>query len=83
MCALVNFFRCWNLVPITYLSNGVDALFNKEADFIARLIRKREHCLAISFNLSFHYIDDNLSLNNYSFRGFVSSHPTRRILQTL
>ena len=35
-----------------------------KADFIADLIRKKEYRLARSFNISFRYIDDALSLNN-------------------
>ena len=41
----------------------LDGLFlhSYEANFMADLIRKREHLLASSFNLSFCYIDDVLS----------------------
>ena len=38
------------------------------ADFIADLLRKKEHHLARSFYLSFRYKDDVLSLKNPSFR---------------
>ena len=36
-----------------------------EADFIADLIRKEEHCLARSFNLSFHYTDAGFSMTSF------------------
>ena len=42
-----------------------------EADFIADLIRMKEHRLARSFNLSFRYIDNVLSLNNPSFGDLI------------
>ena len=46
-------------------------LFSYEADFIQRLLRKNEKKLARSFNFTFRYIDDVLSLNNSRFGDFV------------
>ena len=42
-----------------------------EADFIADLIQRKEHHLARSFDLSFHYIDNVLSFNNPSLRDLM------------
>ena len=42
-------------------------LHSYDADFIADLIRKKEYRLARSFNLSFRYIDDVLSLTSPNF----------------
>ena len=39
-------------------------LYYYEADFIQELLRKKNKKLAISFNFTFRYIDDVLSLNN-------------------
>ena len=46
-------------------------LHSYEVDFIADLIRKKEHRLDRSFNLSFRYIDDVLSLNNPSLGDLI------------
>ena len=46
-------------------------LYSYEADFIQGLLKKNEKKLAQSFNFSFHYIDDVLSLNNSRFGDFV------------
>ena len=40
-------------------------LYSYEADFIHGLLKKNEKKLARSFNFTFRYIDDVLSLNNY------------------
>ena len=45
-------------------------LYSYEADFIQGLLKKNEK-LARSFNFTFHYIYDVLSLNNYRFVDFV------------
>ena len=42
-----------------------------EADFIQGLLKKNEKRLARSFNFTFRYIDDVLSLNNSRFGDFV------------
>jgi hypothetical protein len=42
-----------------------------EADFIKRLLKKNEKKLARSYNFTFRYIDDVLSLNNSMFGDFV------------
>jgi len=44
-----------------------------EAEFVQELLRKKEKKLAQSFNFTFHYIDDVLSLNNKQFSKFL--HP--------
>jgi hypothetical protein len=46
-------------------------LYSYEADFIQGLLKKNEKKLARSFNFTFHYIDDVLSLNNSRFGDFV------------
>ena len=42
-------------------------LYSYEADFIQGLLKKNKKTLARSFNSTFRYIDDVLSLNNSSF----------------
>ena len=46
-------------------------LYSYEADFIQRLLSKNEKKLDRSFNFTFRYIDDVLSLNNSRFGDFV------------
>ena len=46
-------------------------LYSYEADFIYGLLKKNEKKLARSFNLTFCYTDDVLSLNNSRFGDFV------------
>ena len=46
-------------------------LNSHEADFIDELLKKNEKKLARSFNFTFRYIDDVLSLNNSRFGDFV------------
>jgi hypothetical protein len=46
-------------------------LYSYEADFIQGLLKKNEKKLARSFNFTFHYIDDVLSLSNSRFGDFV------------
>jgi hypothetical protein len=46
-------------------------LYSYEADFIQGLLKKNGKKLARSFNFTFRYIDDVLSLNNYRFGDFV------------
>ena len=46
-------------------------LYSYEADFIQELLKKNEKKLARSFNFTFRYIDDILSLNNSRFGDFV------------
>jgi hypothetical protein len=45
--------------------------YSYEADFIQGLLNKNERKLARSFNFTFRYIDDVLSLNNPRFGDFV------------
>ena len=46
-------------------------LYSYEADFIQGILKKNEKKLAWSFNFTFRYIDDVLSLNNFRFGDFV------------
>ena len=46
-------------------------LYNYDAEFIQELLRKKDKKLAISFNSTFRYIDDVLSLNNTKFGDYV------------
>ena len=46
-------------------------LYSYQADFIQSLLKKSEKKLARSFNFTFRYIDDVLSLNNSMFGDFV------------
>ena len=46
-------------------------LYSYEADFIQWLLKKNEKKLTRSFNFTFRYIDDALSLNNSRFGDFV------------
>jgi hypothetical protein len=46
-------------------------LYSDKADFIQELLKKNEKKLARSFNFTFRYIDDVLSLNNSRFGDFV------------
>jgi hypothetical protein len=49
----------------------VDVFFSYKAEFIQVLHKKNEKKLARSFNFTFRYIDDVLSLNNSRFGDFV------------
>ena len=46
-------------------------LYSYEANFIQELLKKNEKKLSRSFNFTFRYIDDVLSLNNSRFGDFV------------
>ena len=46
-------------------------LYSYEADFVRGLLKNNEKKLARSFNFTFRYIDDVLSLNNSMFGDFV------------
>ena len=46
-------------------------LYSYDAEFIQGLLKKNENKPARSFNFTFHYIDDLLSLNNYRLGDFV------------
>ena len=89
------FSICWNFLSTSYLTSAVgiqmgtncahllaDLFFHyyKAVFFIANLIQRKEHCLARSFDLSFRYIDDVLSLNNPSFGDFIHRiYPQRNL----
>ena len=46
-------------------------LYSYEADFVQGLLKNNKKKLARSFNFTFRYIDDVLSLNNSMFGDFV------------
>jgi len=46
-------------------------LYSCEAEFVQDLLRKGEKKLALSFNYTFRYIDDVLSLKNKNFRNIL------------
>jgi hypothetical protein len=46
-------------------------LYSYEADFVQGLLKKSEKKLGQYFNLTFRYIDDVISLNNFRFGDFV------------
>ena len=46
-------------------------LYSYETDFIQGILNKNEKKLARSFNFTFRYIDDVLSINNSRFGNFV------------
>jgi hypothetical protein len=46
-------------------------LYSYEADFIQEFLKKNEKKLARSFNFTFRYINDVLSLNNSRFGEFI------------
>lgn len=53
-------------------------LYSHEADFIQGLVKKNEKKIARSFNFTFRYIDDVLSLNNSRLGDFFYiSHLSR------
>ena len=48
-------------------------LYSYEADFLQRLVRDKKKALAVTFNSTFRYIDDVLSINNSHFYSYVDS----------
>jgi hypothetical protein len=61
-------------VGITYgckLCSSSRRLYSYEPDFIQVLLKKNEKMLTRSFDFTFRYIDDVLSLNNSRFGDFV------------
>jgi hypothetical protein len=48
-------------------------LYSYEADFIQGLLKENEKKLSRSFNFTFRYIDDVLSLNNSRFGEYADS----------
>ena len=67
------FFNTQSALPIGTNCTLLADLFlcSYEADFIQELLKKNEKKLARSFNFTFRYIDDVLSLNNSRFGDFV------------
>ena len=58
-------------VQTVFLFSPTSFLYSDEADFIQGFLKKSEKKLARSFNFTFRYIDDVLSLNNSRFGDFV------------
>jgi hypothetical protein len=56
--------NCTPLLPDLFI-------YSDDVCFIQGLLKKNEKKLARSFNFTFRYIDDVLSLNNSRFGGFV------------
>ena len=46
-------------------------LYSYEAEFVQKLLRDNNKKLAVSFNHTFIYIDDVLSINNHNFHNYV------------
>jgi hypothetical protein len=46
-------------------------LYSYEAEFVKKLLRDNTKKLAVSFNHTFRYIDDVLSINNHNFHNYV------------
>jgi hypothetical protein len=46
-------------------------LYSYEADFVQQLLRDKNKKLAVSFNNTYRYIDDVLSINNHNFQNYV------------
>jgi hypothetical protein len=46
-------------------------LYSYEAEFVQKLLRDNNKKLAVSFNHTFRYIDDVLSMNNHDFHNYV------------
>ena len=61
-------FKWEQIVPL-FLSTCFFIYY--QADFIQELLRKKDKKLAISFNSTFRYIDDVLSLNHSKFGDYV------------
>jgi hypothetical protein len=48
-------------------------LYSYEAEFIRKLLHEKNKPLAVTFNSTFRYIDDVLSINNDQFHSYVDS----------
>ena len=46
-------------------------LYSYEAEFVQKLLRDKNKKLAVSFNLTYRYMDDVLSINNHNFHNYV------------
>jgi hypothetical protein len=75
MLSLVDVFvnrqSAYIWVQTVLLFSSTCSFYSYEADFIQGLLRNNEKKLARSFNFTFRYIDDILSLNNSRFGDFV------------
>jgi hypothetical protein len=47
-------------------------LYSYKAEFIEKLSRGKNKKLAVSFNHTYRYIDDVLSMNSYNFHNYVN-----------
>jgi hypothetical protein len=66
-----NIFNMLELLIYNIFAMFGGRVFSYEAEFIQVLLKKNEKKLARSFNFTFRYIDDVLSLNNSRFGDFV------------
>ena len=57
----------WALIVPPYWQT----LYSYEAEFVQKLLRDKNKKLAVSFNLTYRYIDDVLSINNHNFHNCV------------
>ena len=58
-------------------------LHSYEAEFVQKLLRDNNKKLAVSFNHTFRYIDDVLSINNHNFHNYVHLiYPDELIVRT-
>jgi hypothetical protein len=46
-------------------------LYSYEAEFVQKLLRDNNKKVDMSFNHTFRYIDDVLSINNHNFHNYV------------
>ena len=49
-------------------------LYSYEAEFVQKLLRDKNKKLPVSFNLTYRYIDDVLSINNHNFHTYIYAH---------
>jgi hypothetical protein len=45
--------------------------YSYETEFVPKLLRENNKKLAVSFNHTFRYIDDVLSINNHNYNNYV------------
>jgi hypothetical protein len=57
-------------------------LYSYEAEFVQKLLQDNNKRLAMSFNHTFRYIEDVLSINNHNFHNYAHliSHWTRKLI---
>ena len=65
-------FQCYfKLKKSLYIWLADLFLYSYEAEFVQKLLRDKNKKLAVSFNLTYRYIDDVLSINNHNFHNYV------------